>query len=375
MKIRIIVLAAAFIALAQLSYAASAVGTIGYLEGQVSIVRGGRTLPQPQIGDAVENYDLIHTGKDGKAEIAVGTPTGMTGSVKIEPATIFQIKVETVNAEAKSTLELMTGSVAVKVKKAAGKPTMTVRTETASLGVRGTSFGIVSTIQGDVLVTCDEGDVAVSDGSASAEAVPGTAVTRLSDSPLASVPVALSSLEDFRNGWIAERIEAFRANAYPVTRDYAGRYAKMSIEFSRAMDDLAQSPALIKWIREDRNGVKPRANDPAVMKEKTEVVNLLFAVRKNLFIFERVYYRILELADIAPREIMGEKISGYGTVRGFLAQVDREKNALASRMALFHYAEVLFADRNGGSSGGLLDGGSSGDFFDSAKSQDDFFNN
>ena len=50
------------------------VGSISYLEGTVGIVRDDNDLDGVAIGQDLQSFDLVKTGSDGQAELAISVP-------------------------------------------------------------------------------------------------------------------------------------------------------------------------------------------------------------------------------------------------------------------------------------------------------------
>jgi ferric-dicitrate binding protein FerR (iron transport regulator) len=55
------------------------------------------------------------------------------------------------------------GQLSFKVKKVAAAPALDLATESALMGVRSTQFSLTSTVGGDLMVSCEEGEVSMAD--------------------------------------------------------------------------------------------------------------------------------------------------------------------------------------------------------------------
>jgi hypothetical protein len=338
-------------------------GSIDYVEGSASIMRGNKTLGEANIGDEVMADDLIKTAADGIVIINLDRSTGMRGTLTIRPKSVAYLRLSKDSSGVKSGIELIAGQIASKMNKIAGNPSFNVSTETVAMGVRGTAFGVATSVNGSILITCTEGEVSASDGQASFAVPAGKAVERRPAERLRLLAVAVSDPEQFEKRWIADEIEAFRADAPRALADFERRYTDLKERFIAAFDPLQKSETLAKWIREDSAGMVPRANDPATLREKRELIGKIQEVRKILFIFERIYYRIDQLEGI----VLGTPLERVELKKGlsagdFLRRFRAEASALERRVATFRYAERLYALRNEGSSGL---GGGSDDFFGS----------
>ncbi len=331
---------------------AEQVGEVTFVDGRVEVLRNERTLTEADlnVGTGIENLDRVSTGEDGQVTISINAPNGAPAEIRIAPRTTFYVEIEQVDRRSRTTLGLMTGSIGLKVQRLGGNRELAVRTETTTMGVRGTTFDVASSPAGDVLVSTQEGSVACSDEEKGDEilAEPGQVVERrVEEDTFRSIPVAVSSLDQFRRDWIAERIEVFRNNALRVTRSYAVRYDRLMGEFNDAYDDLmANRELLSKWAREDREDkVGGRLE---ILREKRAVVGPLFRLRRTLFVFERVYFRLAELEGYYRQGFgQGELRPGLSAAQ-FWTRVAADRRDLTAKMARVRYVIKLYAKRNDG---------------------------
>jgi hypothetical protein len=345
-------------------------GSIDYVEGSASLVRAGKSLGEANIGDEVLPDDMIRTAGDGLVIINLDRSTGMRGSLTIRPRSVIYIRLQPDAAGPKSTIELISGQIGSKLAKLSGNPSLNVSTESVAMGVRGTAFTVSTSVNGSILIICTEGEVISTDGAATLSVPAGRAVEKKGTARLRLVPVAITSPEAFERQWITEEIEAFRANAPRALADYERRYIDLHSRFHTAFDPLQKSEILSKWIREDVAGVRVAPNDPVTMREKREMIGHIMELRRILFIFERIYYRILELEVIISGTAMERTPLRPGLTAGdFIRRVRAEAPALERRIYLFRYAERLYELRNIGGAG-LPGMGGSDPFFGS---DDDFF--
>jgi len=348
------------------AFAQGAFGEIEYVEGQVTLSRGSKNLGDLNIGDEVYVDDFVQTGSDGVAIVALNRTTGMRGSLTIKARSAVYIRLTQGSSGPKTTLELVAGQIGSKVSKLSGSPSLHVQTDSTVMGVRGTEFGVSASVSGNVLIYCSEGTVEASDGESTVAVPKGEAVEKRTAERLRRVPIAVSSPEDFANRWIADEIEAFRANPARVVAAYEKRYAELGSRFSAALDELQKSAALRKWMDEDRRGISVNPRSPETMREKKELVRNVIEIRKILFIFERIYYRLNE-ADALVSGSAAERaeLRPGLTVGTFLRQFRDEREKLARMMAYFRHAEHLYSLRNEGGAG-FPDLGDDDDFFGSS---------
>ncbi|GAB1484795.1 hypothetical protein MASR2M78_36130 [Treponema sp.] len=341
------------------------VGIIEEMLGTVSITRNGEELPSIDIGSEIENYDLIKTGRDGSLVIGLDAGSGFHGILKIQSQSVFSVKYASVRGNPSTEGELLGGSVAVKVKKISGDPAFRILSGSTSMGIRGTAFEVLVSPKDSLLVACSEGRVLCSSEKGDeVEALPGQAVEQVLGERLRRVPVAVSSLERFKDDWITEEIGAFKAAPLKALDQYAATYTRYYGEFKSSYAELAGEAALNTWKNEFRKGIQPRAKDPIVMKQKSSIAPKLMALRRVMFLFERVYYRLDEVRSYLGPEVLAARLSSGKTVADFYRELTREKGELERKSADYRFALRLYAERNEGTEPVSLDA-DRGDFFDS----------
>jgi len=323
------------------------VGTIDYIEGEVTLTRAGKVIKDPNIDDQLLSGDLIKTAGDGMLIIAFVKSTGMNGTLTVTPRTSLYLKLETVKGQPKTTIDLIAGSLGSKVAKIVGSPTMSVQTSGALMGIRGTEYEVAVSVNDSVLVTCVEGHVVCYDGTEEMPVPAGKVLEKRPGERLRYLPVAVSSVGQFRARWQADEIAAFRADASRALADYEKRYSKLAAQFQKEFAPFQNSPVLKKWPDEDRAGTKVNPNDPSNLREKKEIAGLLIPLRKTLFMFERIYYRVDELINLVEGSSLEKNELRAGLTAGdFLRRVRSEAELLARQTALYRYAESLYAERN-----------------------------
>jgi hypothetical protein len=260
---------------------------------------------------------------------------------------------------------LIGGAVSIKAGKIAGSPSLRVKTTSTTMGVRGTEFDVVVSLNDSLLVACSDGIVVcIGSGGEELEAVPGYSVLAPAGERLRRVPVAVSDIEGFKREWLAEELGVFRAAPLRALDQYARQYRRLKADFTRAFAPLATDEALSEWADQYRRGVTPRSTDIRVMRQKSVLVPKLMAVRGVLFLFERYYYRLNEIRDLAGPEIRGAPLSSGGTAADFFRELAGDSAEFERRAAAFRFALKLYAERNEG-----RDAVSLGD----TEREDDFF--
>ncbi len=366
----IALLSASLAAVQAFASASPSVGIIQEIQGSVSLTRAGEVLRGVDIGDSIENFDLIKTGADGAVVIALDSASGMAGTLIVRPLSAFTVKTDALRGGPATEGDILSGSVGVKVKKLSGDPSLRVRTGNTVMGVRGTEFEVQVSVNDGLLVTCSEGAVRCSgDSGDELDSVPGYAVERRAGERLRRVPVAVSSLADFRSRWYAEEISAFRGAPVQALDQYAASYLRMRDDFRAASAALSAEPAVAQWKAERRNLLVPSARDPLVMRQKSAVAGRLMAVRRVLFLFERIYYRLDEISLYVPETQRRARLSNGRTVDEFLRMVKADIGELERRTAEYRFVLSLYAERNEGREPISMESNSDS-FFDS---DDSFF--
>jgi hypothetical protein len=343
--------ALALVLLAGLPATAQAeIGAIAYMEEGVEIDRNRETIPAWDvfIGMGVENYDLMRTDGTGYAEVELDSPRSAPSIVKISPNTSFYFEMNKIGRDDTTTIGLITGSLSVKVAKLSGRQNVEVATESALMGVRGTDFDVTLSPGGDILVTAEEGRVScIDDSGQELFAEPGRVVEKRPGELFREVPVAVSDLETFQREWYAERLEVFKANALGAIKFYAGRYLRLKSRFDSAYGDLQGNTQILrKWYEEDRHGrIGGRMES---MREKKELIGELLELRKILYMFERVYFRLIELEGYYREGYGRGQIQPGLSSAAFFNRFNREKRELGEKMAELRYITKLYAKRNDG---------------------------
>ena len=330
-------------------FAEEVIGEIAYLEDEIEITRNSVTLDYVDIGTAIENFDLLTTGEYGLAEVALTTEGSPDATIKVSPNTAFYFELNQLKQGNKTTLGMISGSVSMKVRKMSRSQAFEVQTESATMGVRGTSFTVTTTVAGDLLITCDEGQVSCLDeGDTELFAVPGKAVEKRTGDILRAIPVAVSDLRTFKDNWYAERLSVFKSNALKALRGYAVRYLTLVENFNQAYNRLYRNKEIIsKWFREDSNGTMGSTMES--MRERKKMIGDLLRLRRVLFIFERVYFRLQELKSYYDQGYGRGTIKAGLTADAFFRRFERDKDELSRKMARIRYITKLYSIRNNGS--------------------------
>jgi hypothetical protein len=300
------------------------------------------------IGDVVYAYDVVMTGPSSLAQVDLGAGRPGGAFLRLSGNTAFYFDTRELSAEQRKTvLQLLSGSIAVKVERLAGG-SFSVASDTAVLGVRGTEFVIDTIPDGSLLVSCIEGAVTVQGPEGqTATAQPGRTVAGR-DTGLATTTVGLPDLARFRSTWRQESLSGFAGQAVQYSSGYAATLDSRRSAFEAALADLRSQEATLSLWREARaSGRVPRFAEWTA--EKKAVGSALLESLKALFIIERPYYRLLELKSLHAGGIGAGTLQDGRSTAVFFNQFDSRYGSLADGMASVREALLLFAWASAGS--------------------------
>jgi len=325
------------------------VGDASYMEGAVSVQRDGQDLDSSEVqtGLEIQDLDLMKTGADGLAEVSITSPKSAGATIKVSPHTQFTFQLNDTGSRQQSYVGLMSGTIALKVKKLTGSQDLSVHTENAVMGVRGTEFTVTAPATGDVLVTCTTGDVAITDENGREfHATPGSAVVKKFGEPLAPLEIK-GDVETFRKGWESERSAFLRDHALDVIQREAQRYDNLSDEFETEYAALQEKKDILaQWSAEEKKGVV--GSGPEVEKQKGEIADLLSDLRETQFLLERVHYRLLVLKELHEHGLGHGDIRKGLTTKDFFGRFEKDRAGLELRMAGIRHVIKQFVKRNTG---------------------------
>jgi len=332
------------------AFAGKVIGQITFLTGKVTLVRNGEPLPMAQlkIGTPIEDFDLIRTGPNGKLDLIIRTPQNQQIQLAIQSNTVFSIETNKLTANtSRTTFEMMSGTLSCKVDKLAGNEVQ-VKTKSAAMGVKGTNFKVSTVASDDILVTCDEGRVLCRDEEGKEYyAEPGFAVESLSEEQqFQQIKITDGDLETFRLKWVSQRLNVFKANAARVLFQFSSLFQKYYNELVTIYNELKKKRGIFdKWMDEDRHGeIAPLAD---LIKEKRAVAGLLLRAKGKLYMFDRIYFRILEIESYYNEGIGRETYRSFSPQK-FFADLATKKFQIENMIYVIRYLFKLFAIRNEG---------------------------
>ncbi len=337
-----------FLPAAHLLAAADKIGEAVYIEGDVSVARGGEDLDPSSvaIGMDVDNFDFMKTGDQGTAQVKVTSPRAPGATIVVSPDTQLSFELSKLQNRERSAVNLVTGSLSLKVAKLGPAQDVSVRTESATMAVRGTDFDVTTTVSGDLLVTADTGEVVCTEENGTELASgPGTVVERIEGGGFRTLPVAAADLGSYRSKWGRERLEAARRNAGRLIAMNARRYRQLGRQLDRDYAELLRQRRIIaKWEAEERGGRRGSAAE--VAREKRAVAGTIARLRRTQFMMERVYFRLLRLKTFHDQGLGRGTIEGSLTSAQFYDRFQGERKDLERRMAMVRFVTAMYLNRN-----------------------------
>ncbi len=314
----------------------------------MTVIRDGAELPDAGIGSDIENFDVVRTGADGQAEIRITTPRAPQVTIRMSNDTQFSVELAAVSGKQQTTVGIIGGSLALKVAKLASSQSVGVATDSGTMGVRGTSFTVTAPESGDVLVTCDEGDVQYTDAQGrTLHAVPGAVVEDRPGDVYRTTAVPVTGLDGFRTTWASDRALAVEKNALRLIQTNARLYTQLTRDLAAERAELARASAIVtKWQNEHGKGtVGTRAE---MARERAAIGALLSRMRRTAFQLERVDFRLRRLSALHDRGIGKGTIEGGVSTTDFFARVARERADVRAGLALTRFVSKMYARRADG---------------------------
>jgi len=327
---------------------ADSIGQVSYLQGSVEVVRGDQThTSDVDFGFSLENFDQITTGSDGVAQLTLDPATGFDATITVQPDTTFNLNLGESDTGKTGALELMAGSVGLKVQKLADSAQFEVRSANAVMGIRGTEFDVATAVSGDLLVTVSEGRVECQDTTGETlYAEPERAVESVVDGDFHTLPVSAGKTIEFRRAWMESRITAFRNNAPQILRRYSVRYDLLRTRFDRAYELLmAKRDVLDRWFQEDRQ--QRVASRAQMLNESRQIEGGLLHLRRVDYVFSRLYYRILAMRRYYLTVVRWNDLPGF-SAQEFFRRVENDRPQITERLRTVRYVSKLFVKRQGG---------------------------
>jgi hypothetical protein len=335
------------------------VGQIVYLEGIVDIHRDGEIIElfDSDVGMEIFNQDLISTGGDGILELELTAYANPGTIVKVAEKTAFYLDFSRHMGSPKTDLPLLAGSLSFKVQRLTGSEELNVRTQSAIAGVRGTEFEVVTAPEGSILVICSEGKVSCEDDQYNQQfAQAGRVVEKRSGETLRRIDVDPGDENLYRNFWINQREQVFKAGAQVFVKAYALQYQSYLAKFTEAYKKVASHRGVLELYGRD---VQDYSSD--LMLIYNEVSKDIIPSRGIFNLFEQIFYSLKTLQDYHLQGIGITDISRNLSSAEFFAEFRSYEPVLLGQLAEMHYYYKLFA--NIASSASPAGGSLMGDIF------------
>lgn len=336
-------------------FAQEAVGTIVYLEGIVDVHREGELIElfDSDIGMDLFNFDLIETGEDGFVEVELTNLDTRGSIVKVQANTAFYFDTAELSGHAQNNLTMLSGSLQLKVQKLAGRESVSVATESAVMGVRGTDFTVTEAPENSILVTCTEGAVACTDDrNNTLTAREGRIVEKRSDEGVTGVAVDPGDEELYRRFWLNQREEIFKAGAVTFVKGYSNRYKQMLPMFEDAYRDLYNVREILETHgRREATGAMGATG--TMVQIKSEVSDEVFAMRSVFPAFEEVFYSVQLLERFHRQGIGVCQIEKKYSSADFFNEFNAERDILKQKMSYVRYLFRLYTNISNAAGGGF----------------------
>jgi hypothetical protein len=330
---------------------ADVIGTLDAFDGTVTVIRSGTAVDSDKVdtGFLLENNDQIRVSSDGWADIALDTKTGIKASMHVKAGTSVLLDLSSLAQTQTGSLDLLLGSIALKVQKMVGGNALDVHTETASMGVRGTVFGVDTEVDGAVLLTTTEGRVELTpDTGDSHFSVPGTAVSSDGEETSQWTDAAVSDSAAYINGWHQDRLKLFEQRRERILARLADRYQWLETRFEAAHRRLEENRELWQtWGQEEQKGQRSGAMTNPRLRARV-LANLVMA-RRLAWSLERVQQRLTNIETrLGPDAFFRLNIPlAHGNWQDFVKIWRDGSDTLEAKLALTHYRVKLFALRHG----------------------------
>lgn len=326
------------------STAQRTVATTMFLEGSPQLVREGRLVPgEIEFGQSLFNLDLIRTDRSSLLELELSPDIQAQGRMTVHPSSEFYLAFDAGSHD--SAVHILRGSSSFDISRLPRGRGFSVHTAGAVMGVRGTSFSVDTSAQGEYLVSTLTGRVEVtSQDGQSIVAVPGQVVEFTVVNGFRAVQVERGHEDEFRNRWKEQRLEVLLAKPESAIEFLSGRYFEGLSDFNQRYRDLMEHQDIIDlWILEDKQGSQSRMADQ--LRQKSALAGPLMRMTAHLVIFERTYYRAAELREILIESSMLHSVQGASE---FYTDFDSDARVISERLNMLRYIMRLYADRNNG---------------------------
>ena len=324
--------------------AQTVVGSVIYLEGDVSIVRQGTILDSITFGETVYTNDVVRTEVDSYAEVEI-TGSNATGStIRVNEDSAYYVA--DYDVESDTRVRLLTGSIEVAVQQLRPGSRFSVQTSTAALGVRGTTFDVITAPDETTLLGVREGSVRLEANGKEIDATTGTAVEAESDGDPSLQRVPNGDFNQYYTVWRETRLAIFKSGAPTFVQAYARRYLDLIDEFHTAYQELSPYRAQLEAAVQSQLSM----GEEAMLK--MEIGPALTRMRSILPIFENTVYRLRELRRF-HNEGIGITTIDQMSSSDFFRDFTRQENRLVVQLSITRHIFSLYRAFDSRSFGGM----------------------
>jgi hypothetical protein len=330
---------------------AVSLGRVTALEGELSVTRAGKLLEAARLkeGLELETDDLLATGTLGRLEFTINAG-GVAATCKLGSDSSLALDLSSLKKEQTTALELIGGSLTLKLTSVSGNSHLEIRTTEAIFSSRAGAFSVVCSLGGEWAVSASTGKVQCQVGNLAYQAEPGVVVVVSPNPPEArSFLVNVNTIESWNQSWTTAMASDIRNRALASCRFFASRYLQTSGQFQRAWNRWEREGRDLwgLWALQDTTGTQSSAS--LVVETKT-MAGLLVPLRRLGTSLERDSFRLSQLRTLVQQGVLSEGLEvskGY-TLKEFYRQLDRDLPEAFKRQAMVRWMHKSYLQRTGG---------------------------
>lgn len=280
------------------------------MDGDVMISHRGIFLDKSEIdlGTELGPHDILQTGADGYVEISIDSPISPELSVKVMNETTLFLEHTLKKQNPETSLILHRGGVQSKIAALVQGAAFNIKTDSSVMGVRGTSFSVITAADTSILVSCRNGKVICTTNDEDSYIQPGKVYETDSNGQYKLVNIPISEVQRYTEDWMAARMESLLINGTVSLEHYANLYLQTAPGFLESWSELSGKQEIFrKWERIIEEGRTMSMGEAT--KDKITLSNGIIRLRSRLPIMEHVFYtlydltRIMDEAEESDREL------------------------------------------------------------------------
>lgn len=303
--------------------------SVGSLQGEVTLSRGGVLIPSEKVaeGAILEPFDTVTTGPSGRAEIRFGGAQGPGATVRLEAGTSVYVEFSP-GVDPKDSPVVVT-FLAGKITVLEPSPfPLEVRTELVVISGAQPGFRLVGVDEGDVLVSSRGAPVACRVGDRTVLADADSAVEVTAAGAVRTLPSNPATLATLEASWADQRRQSFRNQVARSFRTVAAGYQRQLGQFQRA------------WARYQKDA---QDGGTGLLAATTNLRHAALPLDRTLPAL-RVLRRFLDEGVLSPTV---ELTRGY-PAKDFFRQVSLDETPWFGRLVEARGLFRVAFDRNGG---------------------------